>query len=264
MLTRVLSAVVLAPPFLYCVYRGHVWFLGLMLGLSLLGLKEYFDLLAAKSFSNQRVLGYLWIAAIYGAIWQAGTNGMLAMLALFPNLFIVKFLKLVSTPSIEGAAMENAHTFYGVLGYGVPLAFLVLIRDMDPRGISLLLLVVLIWVQDIAAYFWGMAIGRHKFQPQLSPKKTWEGAVLGLATALAAVLGCMHYFDYPISSRFILGLALTAVAAQLGDLNESLLKRNMEAKDSGTLIPGHGGVLDRFDSFTFAAPVMYYVFQITR
>lgn len=127
-----------------------------------------------------------------------------------------------------------------------------------------MVLLALVWMQDTAAYFWGRALGRHKLQPFLSPKKTWEGAILGLGTALGAAwaLG-VHGFGLTMGPARLAGLGLTAVAAQLGDLGESLLKRNMGAKDSGTLIPGHGGILDRFDSFTYAAPLMYYVLRTT-
>ncbi|MBI4864756.1 MAG: phosphatidate cytidylyltransferase [Candidatus Riflebacteria bacterium] len=261
-MTRVLSALLLAPPFLYCVVTGGVWFLVLMTALSLIGLKEYFDLLENAGRRSQRLLGYGWTAGSFLAAHVWGPEGLLAVVALVPNLFILKYL---STPDIGEALSESCHTFHGVLAYSVPLAFLVLLRNLAPSGLShLVVLLVLVWVQDTAAYFWGLALGRHKLQPHLSPKKTWEGAILGLATALLAVwAACSYWLVQPLSGRALGLLVATAVSAQLGDLNESLLKRNVAAKDSGTLIPGHGGVLDRFDSFTFAAPVMYYVVRTT-
>lgn len=260
---RVLSALVLAPFFIFCLLEGGTWFFVLASGLSLLGLREYFDLLGLAGHRNQRILGYLWTAAIYAGLALAGAQGVLAAVALAPNLFILKYL---NRPEIDGAALENAHTFYGVIAYSLPLSFLVLLRNMQPSGLTnVVWLVVLIWVQDTAAYFWGRALGRHKLQPYLSPKKTWEGAILGLLTALGAVfLASQLWLHQPLSSWLIAGLALTGVSAQLGDLNESLLKRNVGAKDSGHLIPGHGGILDRFDSFTFAAPVMYYVVRVVQ
>jgi phosphatidate cytidylyltransferase len=255
---RVLSAILLAPVFLYCVYRGGPWFFTLMALLSFQSMVEFHDLMAQAGKRCQRVLGYLWIAALYLGLAWGRTEGLLAAVALVPPLFLLKYL---GTPAIDGAAFECAHTFYGVVAYGLPLAFLVPLRDFGPLGAEpLVLLVVLVWMQDTAAYFWGRAIGKHLFQQHISPKKTWEGAILGLLTALAATWACAVYvFGRPLSGPALAGLVVTAVAAQLGDLNESLLKRNVGAKDSGTLIPGHGGVLDRFDSFTFAAPVMYYV-----
>jgi phosphatidate cytidylyltransferase len=258
LLTRVLSALVLAPPFLYCAWRGGAWFFVLAAALSIVGLKEYFDLLARAGHASQQALGYAWTAAIYAGVWCAGTDGVLAALALVPNLVILKYL---ATPAIDGAVHESSRTFYGVVAFSMPLAFLVLLRGMEPGGLALLMiLLLLVWIQDSAAYFWGRALGRHKLSEHLSPKKTWEGAVLGLVTALALVwAGSTWWLARPPGGALMAGLALTCVSAQLGDLNESLLKRNVAAKDSGTLIPGHGGILDRFDSFTFAAPVMYYV-----
>jgi phosphatidate cytidylyltransferase len=255
-LTRILSALVLAPPFVWCVWQGGIWFFVLVMGLSMVAMREYFDLLGTAGHSNQRILGYGWTAALYLALWRWGTEGVLAVIALVPNLFIVKFL---SNPAIEGAVFQNAHTFYGMVAFSLPLSYLVLIRNMANGRDWLILLLVLVWVQDSAAYFWGRALGRHKLQVHLSPKKTWEGAILGLATALFAVWGAAVWMGRQMDAVFLAGLSLAGISAQLGDLNESLVKRNVGAKDSGALIPGHGGVLDRFDSFTFAAPVMYYV-----
>jgi len=258
--TRVLSALILAPPFLYCVWIGGASLLILTLCLSILSLREYFDLLEGAGRKSQRPLGFFWVATLYLGLWLNGPSGLLAALVLVPNLFVLKYL---SKPAIEGALTEMTHTFYGVLAYATPLAFLFLLgRGGQFQPPWLVLLLILVWVQDTAAYFWGLAMGRTLFQPWISPKKTWEGAILGLLTALVAAACFITLgLSRPLTLPAVLGLILVAVSAQLGDLNESLLKRNVAAKDSGNLIPGHGGVLDRFDSFTFAAPVMYYVAQ---
>jgi phosphatidate cytidylyltransferase len=232
MLTRILAGLVLAPPFLFCVWQGGVWFFVLALFLSLMAQHEYAQLLKAGGHSLQQHVGYAWTLLAYAGIWGWSHDGLFAAVSLVPNILILRYL---SNPRIEGAAAECAWTTYGVIAYSLPLSFLVLLRERPDGRALLIVFLVLVWVQDSAAYFWGKGLGRHKFQPHISPNKTWEGAILGWLTALAAV------------------------SAQLGDLNESLLKRNMGVKDSGTLIPGHGGILDRFDSFTFAAPVMYYV-----
>jgi phosphatidate cytidylyltransferase len=257
MLTRIMAGVVLAPPFLWCVWQGGPWFFVLALFLSLMAQHEYATLLKAGGQKSQPLVGMAWTLVAYAGIWHAREAGLLAAVALVPNLLILKYL---SKPQIEGAALECAWTCYGAIAYSLPLAFLYLLRERTDGRELLLIALLLVWVQDSAAYFWGKGLGKHKFQPFISPKKTWEGAVLGLLTALAAVwAGVTFGLGRSLPAVTLCGFALAAVSAQLGDLNESLLKRNMGVKDSGTLIPGHGGILDRFDSFTFAAPVMYYV-----
>lgn len=257
MLTRIIAGLVLAPPFLWCVWQGGVWFFALALGLSLMAQHEYATLLKAGGHGSQPLVGIAWTLVAYVGIWKAKEAGLLAALALVPNVLILRYL---SNPRIDGAAVECAWTCYGAIAYSLPLAFLYLLREL-PNGRELLLIaLLLVWVQDSAAYFWGVGLGKHKFQPYISPKKTWEGSVLGLLTALAAVWAALQFgLGRGMTAVALAGFALVAVSAQLGDLNESLLKRNMGVKDSGALIPGHGGILDRFDSFTFAAPVMYYV-----
>lgn len=259
MVTRILAALVLAPPFVYAVWQGGVWFFLVALLLSVVAEHEFVQLLRAGGHSSQPLVGFAWTLLIYAGVWKLGREGLLAAVALVPNLLLLRYL---SKDNIDGAAQECAWTCYGVLAYTLPLSFLWLIRDGAQGRELLLVFLCLVWVQDSAAYFWGRGLGRHKFSQVISPKKTWEGAVLGWLTALLAVWGAVTYgLGRTMSMTTLFGFALTAISAQLGDLNESLLKRNMGVKDSGTLIPGHGGILDRFDSFTFAAPVMYYVAQ---
>ena len=124
--------------------------------------------------------------------------------------------------------------------FAVPVAALVRLQQHDPWVLFLLLAIV--WLGDTAAYYVGTRFGRHRLAPVVSPKKSWEGAIAGFLTSVASAL---------------LGIAaLVAVASQLGDLAESLLKRGAGVKDSGELLPGHGGLWDRMDAMLFAAPVM--------
>ena len=259
MLTRILAAVVLAPPFLWCVWQGGVWFFGLVLFLSMMAEHEYNQIVKGGGQTSQAAVGYVWTALLFAGMHLAGASGLLAAVAVVPNVLLLRYL---AKDDIGGAALECAWTCYGVIAYSLPLAFLWLLRDGKDGRALLLVLLTLVWVQDSAAYFWGKGLGKHKLQATISPKKTWEGAILGWLTALAAVYACVTlYLGRPMSLLALAGYGLTGISAQLGDLNESLLKRNMGVKDSGTIIPGHGGILDRFDSFTFAAPVMYYVAQ---
>lgn len=257
-LTRILSALVLAPLFLGLAYLGGMPFRLLMTALSLLGLNEFFAMHRAQGLPVQERMGYAWAASLFGAEAAMGEHGLLMAVAVGPCFLILRYLQ---TPDIDGAIPVNARTVLGLVGFVLPMVFVVRIREFHAlHGFGYAIgLLVLIWVQDSAAYFGGKAFGRHKFQPYLSPKKTWEGALIGMTVAMAATVPTMVAFGIQVTWMMVLGLLVVAAGAQLGDLNESLLKRNLGAKDSGTIIPGHGGILDRFDSFTFAAPLMYCV-----
>jgi phosphatidate cytidylyltransferase len=122
------------------------------------------------------------------------------------------------------------------------------------------MLLVMVWASDIGAYLVGRSIGKHQLT-SISPNKTWEGAVAGFIFSILAAIACQYFFVHQISQihAAILG-AILGVTGQLGDLSESLLKRSVSMKDSGSIIPGHGGMLDRLDSLLFGAPTIYYYF----
>jgi len=174
------------------------------------------------------------------------------------------------------AAAASAFAFAYI---ALPLAMLVQLRQQWAGAFLILYLLLVVWSGDILAYFVGKSIGRHLMAPRISPKKTWEGAVASMVASLA-VGGAVFYYSLPLSTKFLQWgliqrrdgmfglerpallpiLLLTAVlniAAQLGDLVESLIKRGAAVKDSGTILPGHGGMLDRIDALLFAAPVLW-------
>jgi phosphatidate cytidylyltransferase len=157
---------------------------------------------------------------------------------------------------------------------------LVQLRQQAAGAFYVLYLLLVVWAGDIFAYFVGRVIGRHLMSPRISPKKTWEGAVASMIASLA-VGGLLFYYATQLSTRFLewgliqrrdgifslersallpvlLLTAVLNVAAQLGDLVESLIKRGANVKDSGTILPGHGGMLDRIDALLFAAPVLWF------
>jgi phosphatidate cytidylyltransferase len=157
--------------------------------------------------------------------------------------------------------LEETLAAFGILGFGLPylalpLTSLHLLQRMDPWAIVLLLCIV--WLGDAAAYYVGSAVGRHKLAPVISPKKSWEGAAASFAVALIAAA----VWDFCRRGHLEPGLlavaAATAVAAQLGDLAESMIKRGSGVKDSGNILPGHGGALDRVDALLFGAPVLLF------
>ena len=162
-------------------------------------------------------------------------------------------------PRREDITARIAATLLGVLYLGLPLAILVVTRDLPHGAAAVVNVLVGVWVFDTASYLGGRLYGRTPIAPRISPKKTVEGAVIGVAAATLAVWIAGLYMDW-ISGwqSLILGLAICP-AAYLGDLFESMLKRDAGAKDSGRLLLAHGGVLDRFDALLFGAVVSYFV-----
>ena len=186
--------------------------------------------------------------AAYAPGFARGGFAVAALLAIVPGVAVI----VTHTPIAE-AVPAMAILSWATLYFAVPLASLVLLQR-EPWIFFLLLAIV--WLGDTAAYYVGSAWGRHKLAPILSPKKSWEGAIAGLATSIAATAVWSAWRLGSVEVAFIAVAAATAVAAQTGDLVESLVKRAAGAKDSGGVLPGHGGIYDRLDAMFFAAPVM--------
>lgn len=160
---------------------------------------------------------------------------------------------------LQGAAAEVASTVFGVLYIALPASYLVAIRGLDSGELWILFLFVMGWANDTFAYYVGRSLGRRRLSPRISPRKTVEGAVGGAAGAMAAAWLFAGLAGLPMSPAAAAALSVPLAAlAVVGDLSESLLKRSAGVKDSSSIIPGHGGVLDRFDSFLFTTPALYY------
>lgn len=179
-------------------------------------------------------------------------------LALAAGILLIALVELFSrVHSLDRAAL----TLFGALFAGWMPAHLALIRAMRPHGEAFVLLVFLaVWAADSAGYFAGRAFGRNALAPEVSPKKTWEGAAAGLLAAAAAALVLQRFgLRDALTPLQAAGLGLgLGVVGQVSDLAESMIKRDAGVKDSGALLPGHGGVFDRFDSYILAAPAVYY------
>jgi phosphatidate cytidylyltransferase len=155
-----------------------------------------------------------------------------------------------------------------LISFFIPLALMhmVYIRSLNGGMELIFFLFIVVWVLDTAAYAFGFIFGKHKLAQNVSPKKTVEGAIAGAIFGVVAAISCRYIFMEDIltlAQALLLGLVI-AVTGQFSDLAESLIKRDGNIKDSGKIIPGHGGVFDRFDSYMFAAPAVYYVLQILR
>jgi phosphatidate cytidylyltransferase len=262
--TRVASAAVLVPLVLVVAWLDNPWWAILCALVAVLAVREQQRLALACGLRSAAPLAY----SLAGAL-------VLAALAperdLVPPLIVIGLLAAYSwqlgRARDERRLGDWAATVALPVGAGLLSSYVVLLRGL-PGGLSwTLLLLGMVWANDTAAYVGGRAFGRRPFFPSVSPKKTLEGALAGSAGSVAVgVLAAALASAYPHRLQFgsaaapalaALGLAV-AVAAPLGDLAQSYFKRQANAKDSGNLIPGHGGVLDRVDSFSFCAPLVYY------
>jgi len=262
-----LAVILLGVPCLYLItLRGGFFFLALVDMIILLGLREFYLLMKAKGYEPFEVLGYFCALAISGYAWR---QGVAVPLILTGSLMVIMVRELWRKEP-RRALGHIAVTVFGIMYVGWLGSHLVMMRELpgalgieDRVGSQLVFFTALVvWFTDTGAYLTGVAVGRHKLAPRISPKKTIEGALGGLVAGAVAGWLATHWFaDFltPFAGS-MLGLTGAAVG-QVGDLVESMLKRDVGLKDSAPLIPGHGGILDRFDSLLFTGPVFYYFFR---
>jgi phosphatidate cytidylyltransferase len=297
---RVLTAVILIPIVVLALFKAPLWlFTLLVLGVALLAAKEYFDIAEATGFRPFRKLSYLLLVCIFlvsfvggkmlADVHQPQLSVSLNSASSIALLLVVfsPFLLLVAgmtRDNLSQALPDSASSFLALPYVGASLASMVVIRSASNGALFLLVLMILIWFGDIAAFYVGRAIGRHKLAPAISPGKSWEGAVASGVGVIVLSVVALRYLEavynllngihlisgigetvlnvgpthlsrpVPIAVAIVFAVCIN-VSAQLGDLAESMLKRGGGVKDSGTLLPGHGGVLDRIDALLFAAPV---------
>ena len=178
------------------------------------------------------------------------------------SLFTLFITGLVSEGNAKTALGQISYSFLGVVYVAGLLGYLQLLRNQEDGGELIFLLFLIVWLGDTAAYYIGKTFGKTPLAPTISPNKTIEGAVGGLLGSLLG--GGIAYGLFPASISLVHCLLVALICGmigQLGDLSESLLKRNADIKDSGSIIPGHGGLLDRLDSLMFAGPVLYFYYQ---
>ena len=235
---------------------GGLAFAAVLAIIAVLGLYELYSLLAATR--PLRWAGYLGALSLIGFAWALDDpeHGILLGLALSLGYVAVAGLILARRDDIT---VRVSTTLLGVVYLGLPLSLLVSMRELPHGAAAIVCVLVGVWIFDTASYVGGRMWGRRPIAPLTSPKKTVEGAVVGLVVATFAVWFAGLYMDW-ISGwqSLVLGLAICP-AAFLGDLFESMIKRDAGAKDSGRLLMGHGGVLDRFDALLFGGAAAYFV-----
>ena len=253
---RVLTAVFAAPLLFALIWLGEPWFSMLVAAVAFLGLNEFYSLVAYRWERPFFFLGTLGAALLLLNALFGGTDTLAIVAAIVITLSLIVFpLRRRWREDI----VPWAWTIAGVFLLGWTLSYFILLREVENGREWVVLTIFSVFAADTCAYFVGRAIGRHRLAPRVSPNKTWEGALGGLAGALLAASLIAYSLDIPTGLGQVLGLgALIAVVSLLGDLSESFLKRHVGAKEAGWLIPGHGGVLDRLDSVVFTIVAVYY------
>ena len=258
---KIALAVVLLPGFLWLIGWGTPWMLMtlfLVLGVGL-GSWEFSRIAFGPGAWLQTVCGALFSAVVcWLTVWGTHTQLLAALTASF---LMTGLVFMFAEKDLAQVLNTAAKVYFGVLLLGLCGGMIVALKELEPQvgGFKLVMaLFGLIWFNDAGAYFAGSSLGKHKVAPRLSPNKTIEGNIGGfIATMLLAVAMAMFFEPFTLMDGLILGVIM-GVIGPLGDLFESALKRGANVKDSGTLLPGHGGILDRMDSVLFGAPVLYF------
>ncbi len=251
-------AFVMVPPVAFLIAWGPPELLHLMVVLAtFLGLREYYNLVLPDANWMERMIG-IGLGLVLSIVLSLGDEKQI-----FPffviALFILSILFMATSDDLSSATSKMGRALFGILYVGFLLAHVSLIRNMTNGRLWVLLLVVTVWAGDIFALLIGSFFGRHKLYPKISPNKTFEGlggAMVG--SIIVALIFSMIFIPRLERVPCILLAIGLGFLGQFGDFTESMLKRGAQVKDSGTLIPGHGGMLDRVDSFLFSAPFLYY------
>jgi phosphatidate cytidylyltransferase len=260
MLTRIISALVGVPLIaVFLIFRGN--YLYIFAGtLSIIGMYEYYKAIKATGVRTMNYIGFIFCITFY--LLQF----IYPNIEIFSKIIAIMFLTLFTYEIFTRKSGINGivHTMFGFVYVAFLMSHLILINYLENAAIIIWLPFLTAWFTDSAAYFVGISIGKHKLSPTISPKKTIEGAVGGiigcsLLTTLLGIFISNYNSSIGISNFIIIGL-LCGIFSQLGDLAASYIKRYAKIKDFGKLIPGHGGILDRFDSILFTMPVVYYYF----
>ena len=252
--SRIFVGVAAIPIVLGVVYLGGWWVFGVAAVAAGIALHEYW--LMTRPLRPLAPAGYVG-AALALAAAEVGDVGWMIGGAM--TAFALAFVLKAVSDTRQAATTSISATVMGTMWIGLGLGFLILVRELPEHGrLAAFTVLLAVWAGDTFAYFGGRLVGRHKMAPRTSPGKTWEGFFFGAAATIFVSFVALYEQDFlTIAESLVLG-AVLAVAAPLGDLFESLLKRDAGVKDSGSLLGGHGGMLDRLDAFLFAAPAAYF------
>jgi len=260
--SRVLVAIFGAPLIIFLLLHGKLPFVFLILFINLVAQYEFYQLTEHKKMLPLKIWGLLITVFVTFSFYYYGLKWLwLILLIAFYGILLTELFR-----NNESATMNVSASVWGIIYPAVFFGFMILIRELpNELGIDyiaggkwLLLMLVTIWICDTAAYFIGKAIGKHKLFYRVSPNKTIEGAVAGVVFSfITAYIFHLTYIRTLTLAQCLTIALIVAIFAQIGDLVESLFKRDAKVKDSSNLLPGHGGMLDRFDAPLFVAPLVY-------
>jgi len=264
MALRIIASSLFIPCFVVITRRGDYHFLLLIDLVILHGMREFYAMMEMKGVRSYRTTGIICGLAL--SWYMFFRSGIYANLFLTLALLLIMALELTRRDN-RTAVYNIATTIMGVVYVAFLASHIVLLREL-PRSVGapyslgasfVYLAFIVTWASDTGAYFVGSTIGRHALIPRISAKKTWEGAGGGLLfSILGAFVARMTFAPYLGAWEAVALGSVASAVGLVGDLVESMIKRNAEIKDTSGLIPGHGGVLDRFDSLLFTAPLIYY------
>lgn len=258
MLKRLLTALIIVPPFLLLIRFGPPYVIVIIVSITaIVGLYEFYQMTLPEEGAGAKI-GAIALGAILCGLFQWAPYGAI-FLFLAVILLILFFGYAFFSEELAPLPSRIGMTFLGIIYVPFLLSHITLINKLPQGCLWVLLLMATVWIGDTFALAIGSWLGRHKLSPRISPHKTIEGF---FACFVGAILTVFIYRSLFLPTLLIADALIVATGiaffGQLGDLSESMIKRGAKVKDSGTLIPGHGGMLDRLDSFLFAAPFLYY------
>ncbi len=270
-ISRIIVAVIFIPVVIAVIILGGYWFSAFITGIMIIGLIEFHRLAKNK---NAFILWWICLPFIPALAWVAHHNRTELFFPLLLALMVI--LLIVEMFRVEGSPVLNLSMSLFSLAYaGLLMCTMILLRNItfgsDSSGMAGMQIIFVIfgsiWSCDTMAYYGGKMFGKHKLFERVSPNKTWEGSLSGFAGSFAGawlvgqIFGWLGYPFLLTNIQLIVIASLAGTVGQLGDLAESWMKRDAGIKDSGTLLPGHGGILDRFDSLLLVAPSVYVYFS---
>ena len=267
---RIITGIIGVSIMIGAILFSEYTLLLLLLLISVLGLLEFYRLCENDSIQPQKAIGILTAAVLFvplilSSLLSIHLN-LVPLLIILPYLIFIRELYTKSTKPFTNIA----YTLLGVIYISVPLFLFYLTSVNNDAGNDtyhpkiILGYLFILWASDTGAYFAGRSLGRHKLFERISPKKTWEGSVGGTILAfLVAFIISKYYVDLSLKDWLVITVIIV-VTGTLGDLVESLFKRSIHIKDSGEILPGHGGILDRFDALFISAPFVFFYFLMSR
>ncbi|MCP4577758.1 MAG: phosphatidate cytidylyltransferase [Deltaproteobacteria bacterium] len=261
---RWLTGIIGIPILIFLIGFGPRWlFYILLCAAALVGLWEYFRITAPGLSPFVKWINSALVIALFFAVYMRQAlllPGIMVLWAFFPMALEVFTF---SATNENETATSSMTALLGPVYTALPLALLMFI-DMRPQGhLWIFFLLTVVFACDTGAFYFGRSFGKHKLHKRVSPGKTWEGAAGGLFSSLLTAMLFLKFIDlHPFNVSLVLMVVTLAIASQIGDLAESVLKRKQGVKDSGSILPGHGGILDRIDGLLFAIPVLFFYLNI--